>query len=307
MRRLLFFILVVVTAVHGEFAFAKDRSNMKTEMKKLLPAEMEGYKSDGKDQFYDRQTTFRYMDGAAELYRSYAFKLLMVRRYVKPNQPSIIVELFDMGLSEDAFGVFSFETEGEDPQVGQGSDYGGGLLRFWKGKYFVNVYAEQETSSTKQNVLEIGKGIATSIKTEGQKPKLLNFLPRGDVVERSIRFFHHHQSLNYHYFVAHENILNLGARTNSVLAHYLSLQAKDKTFLLLIEYPNQQLATKAFQSFVKAFMPEASSSGSVRMENGKWSAARSYRKYVTVVFDAPSQEKAEELIRTARKNLEGRG
>jgi len=67
------------------------------------------------------------------------------------------------------------------------------------------------------------------------------------------------------------------------------------------------LATKAFQSFVKAFMPEASSSGSVRMENGKWSAARSYRKYVTVVFDAPSQEKAEELIRTARKNLEGRG
>jgi len=276
-------------------------------MKKLLPVEMEGYKSDGKDQFYDRNTTFRYMDGAAELYRSYAFKLLMVRRYAKPNHPSIIVELFDMGLSEDAFGVFSFETEGEDPQVGQGSDYGGGLLRFWKGKYFVNVYAEQETSSTKQDVLEIGKGIANSIKTEGQKPKLLSYLPRGDLVERSIRFFHHHQSLNYHYFVAHENILNLGARTNSVLAHYLSPQAKGKTFLVLIEYPNEQLATKAFQSFVKAFMPEASSSGSVRMENAKWAAVRPYRKYVTVVFDAPSQEKAEELIQTTGKNLEGRG
>lgn len=279
---------------------------MKTEMKKLLPVEIGGYKSDGKDQFYDRQTTFRYMDGAAELYRSYAFKLLMVRRYVKPNHPPIIVELFDMSLSEDAFGVFSFETEGEDPQVGQGSDYGGGLLRFWKGKYFINVYAEQETPSTKQNVLEIGKGIAKSIKTEGKKPKLLNFLPRGDLAERSIRYFHHHQSLNYHYFVAHENILNLGTRTNALLGYYLSPQTKGKAFLLLIEYPTQQLATKAFKSFVKAFMPE-SSSGSIRMENGRWTAVQFHQKYVIVVFDAPSQEKTEELIQATRKNLEGRG
>jgi len=309
MRTLLFyfFVLVAVMGIDGLSVFSMERSDRKTEMKKLLPVEIEAYKSDGKDQFYDRNTTFRYMDGAAELYRSYGFKLLMVRRYVKPNHPSIIVELFDMGLSEDAFGVFSFETEGEDPQVGQGSDYGGGLLRFWKGKYFVNVYAEQETSSTKQDVLEIGKGIAKSIKTEGQKPKLLNYLPKEDLIERGIRYFHLHQSLNYHYFVAHENILHLGARTNSVFAHYLSSQTKGKTFLLLIEYPNQQLATKAFQSFVKAFMPEASSSGSIRMENGRWAVAQSHQKYVIVVLDAPFHEKAEELIHATRKNLEGRG
>jgi hypothetical protein len=303
MRRLLFFILVVVMAINGEFAFATDQPEMKREMKRLLPAEMEGYKSDGKDQFYDRQTTFRYMDGAAELYRSYGFKLLMVRRYVKSNDPPIIVELFDMGSSEDAFGVFSFETAGEDPQVGQGSDYGGGLLRFWKGKYFVNVYAEQEASPTKQDVLQIGKGIAKSIKTEGQKPKLLNFLPRGDLDERSIRYFHHYQGLNYHYFVAHENILNLGARTNAVLASYLSPQSKGKTFLLFIEYSTQQLATKAFQSFVKAFMPESATSGPIRMENGRWVAAQPFQKYVVVLFDAPSRERTEELIQAATKNL----
>jgi hypothetical protein len=95
------------------------------EMKKLLPQELLGYKCDGKDEFYDTQTTLRYMDGAAELYHSFAFKLLTVRRYVKADRPSIVVEFFDMGSSEDAFGVFSFETEGEDVQIGQGSDYGG--------------------------------------------------------------------------------------------------------------------------------------------------------------------------------------
>jgi hypothetical protein len=47
------------------------------------------------------------MDGAAELYRSYAFKRLMVRRYMKTDHPAIMVELFDMDSSDDAFGIFS--------------------------------------------------------------------------------------------------------------------------------------------------------------------------------------------------------
>ena len=191
--------------------------------------------------------------------------LLLVRRYLKANSPPIMVELFDMGSSEDAFGVFSFETEGEDVRVGQGSDYGGGLLRFWQGKFFVNVYAEQEASSTTQDVLELGKGIASSIKHEGQKPKLTNDLPPEGLEERSIRYFHLHQSLNYHYFVSHENILRLGEKTNAVLASYLLSEQNGKTFLLLIQYPTQKLAGEALQSFVKAYMPESSTSKSSKL------------------------------------------
>src|SRR4030042_4764529 len=78
-------------------AFSADGKTV--EMRKLLPQKVENYKSDGKDQFYDRQTAFRYMDGAAELYRSYAFKLLLVRRYLKAGHPSLLVDLFDMGSS----------------------------------------------------------------------------------------------------------------------------------------------------------------------------------------------------------------
>jgi len=193
-------------------AFSAEIDIKKIEMKKLLPQEILGYKSDGQDEFYDRQTTFRYMDGAAELYRSFAFKHLLVRRYLKANSPAIIVELFDMGLAEEAFGIFTFETGGEDAGVGQGSDYGGGLLRFWKGKFFVNVYAEQETPSTKQDVLEIAKGITRSLGQEGQKPKLIDYLPQEGLSERSIRYFHLYQSLNYHYFVSHQNILRLGEK-----------------------------------------------------------------------------------------------
>src|SRR4030066_1136541 len=126
---LLSFLVIGVVLVTTEFpALSAEKDGRKAEMKRLLPLKMEDYKTDGKDEFYDRQTSFRYMDGAAEFYRSYDFKLLMVRRYLKAGHPSLLVERLDLGSSEDAFGIFSYQTEEEEVEIGQGSDYGGGGL-----------------------------------------------------------------------------------------------------------------------------------------------------------------------------------
>jgi len=297
------FIGLAELVMSGTPAFPAEKGKIEMEMKKLLPLEVGGYRSDGKDQVYDRVTTFRYMDGAAELYRSYGFKQLMVRRYLKENQPPILVELFDMGFPEDAYGVFSFETEGEEMGIGQGSDIGGGLLRFWKGKYFVHVYGEQETPSPMEVILELGKAIAQSIQQEGQKPRMLTLLPREGLIERSTRYFHHPHHLNHHYFVSHENILKLGPQTKAVFATYLTPPAKDKFFLLLIQYLTPAQSKKAYQSFVKTYLPESPASGIAQTENRKWTAARSHQRYVIIVFDAPSGEKAEEIIQATQKEL----
>jgi hypothetical protein len=296
------FLLATELSIGVWAVFSGDGDAMKMEMKKLFPLKIGSYQSDGKDEFYDRKTTFRYMDGAAELYRSYGFKLLMIRHYVKSNHPPIIVEAFDMGSSEDAFGIFTYETEDEEVGVGQGSEFGGGLLRFWKGKFFVNAYAEQEGPSTK-DILELGKAIADSIKQEGQKPKLINYLPKERLIDRSIRYFHHSHIMNHHYFLSHENILRLDIRTNALLASY-SFQAEGKIFLLLIQYPSHTLAKEGLQNFVKAYMPESSSSKMIKTENGKWTAAQFYKNYLMIVFDAVSREKAEAFIQATQKNLE---
>lgn len=301
---LLSFLMIGVLFVATEFpALSAEKDGRKAEMKRLLPLKVEDYKADGKDEFYDRNTAFRYMDGAAELYRSYAFKLLLVRRYLKAGHPSLLVELFDMGSSEDAFGIFSYQIEEEEVGIGQGSDYGGGLLRFWKGNYFANVFAERETPATRKDILTLGEAIAKNIKKEGSKPKLIQFLPEEGLSQGTIHYFHLHQVLNHHYFISHENILNLGARTNAILATYPSPGEKGKTFLLLIQYPDQKQAEKAFQSFLKAYMPEAPSSKTVKTENGKWTSAKIHRQYILVVFDAPSVEKTEQLIEAVVKKL----
>jgi hypothetical protein len=66
------------------------------------------------------------------------------------------------------------------------------------------------------------------------------------------------------------------------------------------------LATGGFQGFVKAYMPESSSSKVIKTENGRWTTARFYKNYVMVIFDSPSKEKGEALIQATQRNLEKR-
>ena len=101
-------------------------------MSELVPLEIHGWRAKAEDTIYSRQSIFDYMNGAGEIYRLYGFRELFVRRFVKAGQPDIVLELFDMGSPEDAFGVLSHgrEGQGEDVAIGGDSEYDRGLLFF---------------------------------------------------------------------------------------------------------------------------------------------------------------------------------
>jgi hypothetical protein len=103
------------------------------------PPEAAGWKWDREGATFKGESLYDYIDGAAEVYLAYNYRQASVRRYVKPNQPDIIADVYQMGSSEDAFGVFSLEHQDPEAGIGQGSEFGGSLLRFWKGRYFVTV------------------------------------------------------------------------------------------------------------------------------------------------------------------------
>lgn len=299
-------IIMVSIGMDRNTVLSTEMEKRRLELLKIAPLEGGGYRREGQDEFYDRKTAFHYMDGAAELYRSYGFKLLMVRRYLKSNHPPIVLELFDMGSSEEAFGIFSYQTDEEEVGIGEASDYGGGLLRFWKGRFFIHLYAEKESSSTKQDLLILGEAISQRINQKGLKPRLLQFLPKEGLLERSVRYFHLHPILNHHYFISHQNLLRLSERTNAALATYHLKEQRDKTFLLLIEYPDPKEAQKAFHHFRRTYLPEAGSSTSVKIENGKWVTTRLYQRYLLVVFDSTSREDGEALMEATLKNFKRR-
>ena len=259
----------------------------------LVPRGVRGWRGTD-DHTYDRKTIYDYLDGGAEVYLQYDFRGLFARRFTREKQPAITIDLFDMGSGPEAYGIFSVEREGNNIGIGQGSEYAAGLLRFWKGRYFVAITAERETPEVKRAVLELGKGIAAAIKTTGTEPALISLVPSKGLVPNSIRYFHQHSVLSYLYFVARQNILRLDGRTQVVLAIYRLV--KGNSYLLLIVYPNDKLANGALASFLSAYLPEGRKTGIARTTKGKWVAARAQGKLLTVVFDSPTKQWAKQMM-----------
>ncbi len=270
-------------------------------MSEIVPQEIAGWKQEGAPERYDRETIFDYIDGAGEVYLSYGFREVTVFRYSKPDAPGIVVEIFDMGVPEDAYGVFSHARESEETGIGQGYEYRGSLLCFWKGKYYVCVLAEKGTPETKEAVFALSGQIAGKLHSTGSKPDLLKYLPQENLITHSVRFFHTHPLLNYHYFLSEENILNLNQDTKAALAVY----EPDTTFLLCIQYSTVDMALEAYKNLIRNYIPEAKGVGTAQIENGKWVAAIHEGKYVVISLDAASRDNAKKLIDACAKNITG--
>ena len=265
--------------------------------------EAAGWKWDEKEMEYNSKSLFDYMDGAAELYLVYGFQRLTVRKFEKPSQPPITLELYEMASSEDAYGLFSFDRQDEAAGIGQGSEFGGGLLRFWKGKYFASIYADGEGAEVESAVLAMGRATAELIQETGPEPKLVDLIPGKDfgLVDRSARYLKSHVLLNQRFFISHQNILNLSRRTEAVLAQYS--REKQKTNLLLIRYPGVKEARDAYQSFMGAYLPDAGGKDLVKTEDQKWTMARQRGEAVIVVFGAPTAADAEALLKATEARL----
>jgi hypothetical protein len=283
---------------------AAEEVNGKKNPEIFLPSEAAGWKWDGKEDRHNSKTLFAYMDGAAELYLAYGFHDLTVRRFEKPGRPTVTVELYKMASSEDAYGVFTFERQDEPAGIGQGSEFGGGMLRFWKGKHFASIYAEGEGAEVESALLTMGRITADAISKTGPEPKWIACLPGRDLglVDRSVRFFRSHVLLNQRFFISHQNILNLNREAEALLAQYL--RENQKTHLLLIRYPDGKAAGEAYQSFMKAYLPDAGGKKDrSKTEDQRWTLARKKAEFVLIVFGAPTEADAEVLIKAVEEKI----
>ncbi|MGD2218312.1 MAG: hypothetical protein PVJ64_16260, partial [Gemmatimonadales bacterium] len=241
---------------------------------------------------YDRETIFEYINGAGEVYRSYAFDQVVVAVYTSSQGPDITVELFDMGVPADAFGVFSYAREHEETGIGGGYEQRGRVLCFWQDRYYVCVASEERTADSDRALEDFARAISERLPPASEPPDLVSMLPDDGLVAFSQRFFHLHQSLNYHYYLARENILELSDETDAVLARY----APGSTYLLLVRYATKGDAAAALSSFRQGYVPDASPSQTIETENGAFLSYRGRDRFAVVVLDAVSETAANELL-----------
>ncbi len=268
-------------------------------MTSFLPEQVAGWTAESEPERYDTIGIYDYMNGAGEIYRMYDYQDMIVQRYTKPDAPPITVEIFDMGKPEDAYGVFSHSREKEHTSPGGGAEIYSGTVVFWKGRYLVSVVAEMESSETKPAVLEIADAIAARIEGDVAKPALVRVLPSGGLQVHSVRFFHLHTSLNYHYYISSENILNLSPETDAVMGKYEPGDAH----VLIVQYPSESDVPVAKRSLIENYAPEAVSDGFAEIDSENWVGIDSQSNYLIAVLDAPSRNMAVDQIEKAKAKL----
>ena len=281
------------------FMIPYTHANSLEELQAKLPRQVGGWSAQGADRIFDEQTIFGYINGAAEVYRAYNFKQCLSRRYSLPGGPAIILDIFDMGSAPDAYGVFTHDLDGEKLAIGQDGRLRPGWLSFWKDRFFVSIYVEEETPAGEKAVKDLGRQVADKISGHGARPTILKHLPQIGLQADTIRYLHHPIVLNYHYYLADENILNITADTDVALAAYQ--RGNQAARLLLVQYPTPEEADRSQAAFLKHYLPDADKSGAALLENGKWTAVRRSANLLTIVLEAGSRPIAEHLLEEVSK------
>ncbi len=272
-----------------------------------IPEQIDGWSSVDRKQRYNRDTIFNYMNGAGEMYLAYDFQELLVWEYSKPSAPPIIAEIFEMSSSEDAYGVFTNDTDGNMINMGQGAIYAQGLLRVWKDRFFIRLMAERETGETKATIMKLGQAVIDSIADEGYAPALLQVLPSEGFLPERTHYFHTQVTLNFLYFLDNTNLLNLDFDTEVILARYWRKNSKVR--LLLINYPSSVLAKNAYDQFNRIYLKKISTSTDLvqieKVENNEYTSASLKDRYLVLVFEAKDQAICEWLSKAVLVRLKG--
>jgi hypothetical protein len=293
------------------------------ELSLKLPRSVGAWTESGGPRFVGPQDIFNYMDGAGELYLGYRFKRLEVQLYGSPGQGEILVELYWMESSDDAYGLLSGDWGGEAvdlpaPMPGSSSHattdgpralYGAGLLRLWSGDLFARIMADHETSASKSALLALGQAIAGGRSTP-LRPELIQALParvgsRFFLRPDRVTFLRSHLVLNSVYFLSSENLLDLGPDCEVATAAYGQGSAKatgnaKPARLMLARYANEAAAAKALQHLRQIYLPDKlegprasllGDNGVVAIEDGWMGFARSGRG-LALVFESPDEASA---------------
>jgi len=270
----------------------------------------------------DSTNIFQYMNGAGELYLAYGFDHLEVYEYAADQQDSILVEVYFMTTSDDAFGLLSLDWGGEPVTVQSKSSlqsaltvgppvralYGGGLLRIWADTIYARVMAYRETAESKKTVLSLGRTIAANRKMPAE-PELLTILPETMNSEWKLQrdrigYFRSHLVLNSLYYLSHKNILHLDHSTEAVTASYenmLKAGASKPVQVLFVKYATLERARKALDNFhdvylhdyPKGFDPSTANTHTnvFKIEDG-WVGYTLEGTCLAIVFECPNKESA---------------
>jgi len=158
----------------------------------LLPEEgrVAGWKADGEVLLYSADDLWEYINGSAETFLMYDFAGVAVKHYVNGSGSEIKIEIYEHGSPLMAFGIFSQYRSPDAGSLGFGNESFGDeyTLHFWKGRYYVKVYAYDEGPGVADAMKQFAQAVESGIGEAGSIPEEVSLFPAVGLVANSVTY-----------------------------------------------------------------------------------------------------------------------
>lgn len=182
--------LVILVCLLFSLAGAANNQAGSSSLQALLPR-VAGWELAESPQRYFPDTLFEYINGAAESYLSYDFKELMVAQYKSADSPaSLTLEIYDLGLAKNAFGIYSAERypESQFLSIGTQGYQEDGTLNFVIGAKYVKLLCFDCGEQAGQSLGLFAREVEKQAKEKGSLPEPLKFFPGEGLIANSEKF-----------------------------------------------------------------------------------------------------------------------
>jgi|GEM_PF-2929960 len=140
---------------------------------------------------YDASNLYDRINGAAPAYMACGFESLTAYSiFDKGGEIEIALDIFDMGLGRNAFGIYSLERD----RSGSGEEFGGGSCRsdgslfFWQDKYYVKLVAYDLGPKVDGLLSRLAQIVSEAIPHRGTRPVEFTLFPEEDRIPYSERY-----------------------------------------------------------------------------------------------------------------------
>ncbi len=227
---------------------AAGQAQNSTEQLSNLINEKTLWKADPAEKVYTASTLTQFSPEKAAICLEYGFVKLSTRDLTLGPE-KIQMELYEMVDAPAAYGLFTFFREPQSKpvkKVGTEGELTSDSLSFQKGKYFVRLTCIRGTNDCISHLLKLGQLMSDPLPDSSTLPAVVTKLPNEERVPQSEVFLMGPKALDRFVPLQGKDPFGLNVGAEAAFARYVA--GPESASVLLIDYPNQQLAKKFLQA-----------------------------------------------------------
>lgn len=140
---------------------------------------------------FDATNLYDRINGAAPAYMACGFEFLTTfTLFDEARETEIAVDIFDMGRSRNAFGIYSLERDrsGSGDEFGCGSYRSDDTLFFWQDRYYIKLVAFDIGPHVGDSLAHMARVISEATPRSGSRPAEFDLFPDKDRLPHTERF-----------------------------------------------------------------------------------------------------------------------